>query len=360
MSGAYLILENGTVFKGRFFGYEAEAVGELVFSTGMTCYLETLTDPCHFGQIVLQTFPLIGNFGVIPAEFSSGAGQLKAYIVREHCQEPSNFRSEGNLDTFLYQNKIPGLCGIDTRALTRVIRDNGSMNAMISKTPELSVEQWTALRSYKITGAVEAVSQNGPTAIFTDSPGTERKTQKLALWDFGDTLRSLHMFASQGFQFGNEFGHSAAADEILAGNPDGVVLTDGPGDPAENTRIIKEIKKLCGAKIPIFAVGLGHQMLALANGAKTEKLPFGHHGANQPVRETETGRVFMTAQNHGYAVTPDSLPDTAEMSYINLNDGTCEGVTYKDIPAFSVQFRPPYEARGLFDRFDGLMERGRD
>ena len=344
MSDAFLLLENGTVFKGHPFGYSGEAVGELVFSTAMAGYLETLADPVYFGQIVLQTFPLIGNYGVIPDDFGSGPVHLKAYIVREWCQEPSNFRSEGNLDSFLRENKIPGLYGIDTRALTRIIRENGVMNAMISKTPKLSEAQWAALREYKVAGAVAAVNAGSAPGSGFRIPNSEFR---VAVWNFG----AAHTLASSLSAHGCTPAFAAydmTADEILAARPDGVVLSGGPGDPAENTRVIGEIKKLIGSGIPVFGVGLGHQMLALARGAKCEKLLFGHHGSNQAVTECATGRMFITDQNHGYAVIPDSLPGAAKLSYVNSNDGTCEGIEYADFPAFSVQFDPSGD---FFEKF---------
>ena len=367
MSDVYLILENGVVFKGRTFGHDGEAVGELVFSTGMTGYMETLADPAYYGQIVLQTFPLIGNYGVIPNDFGPGPIHLKAYIVRDWCQEPSNFRSEGNLDSFLYEKKIPGLCGIDTRALTRIIRDNGTMNAMISKTPDLSDGQWAALRGYKVANAVAAVAKS---KVENSSPGTARglqphpdpgagsigsgadgTTYNVALQDFGNAFKLADGLSANGCR-PTVFSYNATADEILAAKPDGIVLSGGPGDPAENARLIAEIKKLSGSGVPILAVGLGHQMLALARGAKTIKLQSGHRGSNQPVSIPGTPRVFATAQNHGYAVDPDSLPGCAAVSYVNSNDGTCEGVKYEDIPAFSVQFDPTDE---VFREYASLL-----
>jgi len=345
---AYLILENGIVFKGRPFGYDTQAVGELVFTTGMTGYLETLADPVYYGQIVLQTFPLIGNYGVIPADFGPGPVHLKAYIVRQWCQEPSNFRSEGNLDSFLREMKIPGLCDLDTRALTRIIRENGVMNAMVSNTPELSGQQWASLRGYRITGAVAAVCGGGDVSE-TQSSDSEYKT---VVWNFGDAPGLAEGLLGHGCT-PVIVSHGANFGDVLAHNPDGIVLSGGPGDPSENMRIIQEIRKLCDKGIPIFGVGLGHQMLALALGAKTIKLPFGHRGANQPVSEFSSGRVFVTSQNHGYAVAPDSLPDTAVMSCVNSNDGTCEGIDYIDIPAFSVQFNPTDD---VFARFLAMMK----
>jgi len=280
---------------------------------------------------------------------------LKAYIVREWCQEPSNFRSEGNLDNFLSSNKTPGLFDIDTRALTRIIRDNGTMNAMISGTPELSDEQWTRLRGYKITGAVAACAEARAranaecrmrNAESKDGITSETKS-KVVLWDFGDTYSIADALISRGCA-PVICKYDITAVDILTLDPAGIVLSEGPGDPAENTQIIQEITKLFGSNIPIFGVGLGHQMLALARGAGTEKLPFGHRGSNQTVEDFGTGRVFVTGQNHGYTVVPASLPASARMSHVNLSDGACEGIEYSDVPAFSVQFSPTEE---LFNKF---------
>ena len=356
MSDTYLILENGAVFKGFSFGYDTEAVGELVFTTGMTGYLETLADPVYCGQIVLQTFPLIGNYGIIPNDFGPGPVHMKAYIVRQWCQEPSNFRSEGNLDSFLREKRIPGLYGIDTRALTRMLRECGVMNAMLSKTPELSKTQWEYLRGYKITGAIAAVCGSGDEFEIRNSEfgidPVAHFSPKVVVWNFGNALKLADGLAAHGCT-PVIAGHKTDADGVLSQNPDGIVLSGGPGDPAENTRIIREIGNLCGKGVPVFGVGLGHQMLALSRGALTAKLPFGHRGANQPVTGISTGQVFVTSQNHGYTVAPDSLPDTAVMSYVNSNDGTCEGIDYKDIPAFSVQFNPTDD---VFARFLAMMK----
>ena len=363
MSSAYLILENGAVFKGRSFGYEGEAVGEVVFSTGMAEYLETLSDPAYFGQIVLQTFPLIGNYGIIPQDLGPGPAHLKAYIVRDWCQEPSNFRSEGTLDTFLRNHRIPGLFGIDTRKLTRLIRSNGVMNAMISKTPELSEAQWAELRGYSISGAVEAVAEqrrewkveNGKSKVSEEQRDAGNKnSSRVVIWDFGSAFKLSGQFAAFGCDV-SVVGHDATADAILSLNPDGVAFSGGPGDPSENTRIIGDIKELCGKSVPILAVGLGHQMLALAHGARTGKLLFGHRGINQPVIHRKTGHAFVTTQNHGYTVESDSLPGSAEVSYENLSDMTCEGIDYSDIPAFSVQFDPTGE---IIERFMMMQRKG--
>jgi carbamoyl-phosphate synthase small subunit len=357
MGKAYLILENGAVFEGTSFGYEGETIGELVFNTGMTGYLETLTDPSYYGQIVIQTFPLIGNYGVIPSDFESDRVQVKAYIVREWCQEPSNFRCEGALDTFLRAQRIPGLYGIDTRAVTKIVRESGVMNARISDKPELTQEEWRELRSYVIRESVENTSTNKAYTLSADAP-----KYKVALWDFGAKYNIARELQKRGCDV-TVLPWSSTAEEIKALKPDGVMLTNGPGDPADNTGIISELKKLCTCNIPTFGICLGHQLLALSQGARTKKLHYGHRGANQPVLETDTGRVLVTSQNHGYAVLSDTLPETAAASFINCNDGTCEGVVYKNMPAFSVQFHPeacggPLDSRWLFDRFIAMMEEG--
>lgn len=356
MNTGYLILENGAVFEGKTFGYEAETIGELVFNTGMTGYLETLTDPSYYGQIVIQTFPLIGNYGVIPSDFESGSIQVKAYIVRQWCQEPSNFRCEGSLDTFLYDNKIPGLYGIDTRALTKIVREHGVMNAKISKKPTLTDEEWAELKNYVITGSVEATSTKEAYQL----KSTEG-IYKVVLWDFGAKGNIARELQKRGCNV-TVMPAAATAEEILALKPDGIMLSNGPGDPKENTRIIAELKKLCAHQVPTFGICLGHQLLALSQGAETKKLHYGHRGANQPVLETDTGRVFVTSQNHGYAVLSETLPETAEANYVNCNDGSCEGVTYKNMPVFSVQFHPeaaagPLDSQWLFDKFIGMMKK---
>jgi len=362
LNDAYLILENGTVFRGQPFGYKAGTVGELVFNTSMTGYLETLADPVYYGQIVVQTFPLIGNYGVIPPDFGPGPVHLKAYIVRDWCQEPSNFRSEGNLDSFLRENKIPGLYGIDTRKLTRILRENGTMNATITSSPELSDEQWTQLRGYKIKGAVKAVCtasseyKDQNTETISDAQraaidintitkksitATEKIGQKpkprIIVWNFGNGPKIAAQLRTLGITPAMA-NFDATAAEIQAQTPTRIILSGGPGDPEENTGIIKEIAKLYDTNTPILGIGLGHQMLALANGAKTIKLPFGHRGANQPVEEQKTGRVFITTQNHGYTVTQNTLPKNAEISHKNTNDETCEGIKYKNTQTQSIQF----------------------
>ena len=344
---AYLILGNGMIFEGEYFGAQGEVTGEIVFATGMTGYLETLTDPSYYGQIVLQTFPLIGNYGVIPSDFESGFVGTRAYIVKHPCQDPSNFRSEGNLDTFLKERGIIGLCGIDTRALAKIIRENGVMNGKIMSSPPKEADRAETV-AYSIVGAVAAVSP-GTAARIGSGP------HRVVLMDFGAKRGIAEALAARGCEVWS-FPHNASAQEIIQIKPHGIMLSNGPGDPAEaaNSGIIETIRTLEKGGIPIFGICLGHQFLALAKGYSTKKLKFGHRGANQPVKEISTGQVYITSQNHGYAVIAD------EGSFVNVNDGTCEGMDYGN--SFSVQFHP--EARGgpldtafLFDRFIERMKK---
>ncbi|MBQ1687367.1 MAG: glutamine-hydrolyzing carbamoyl-phosphate synthase small subunit [Ruminococcus sp.] len=353
---AYLILENGIVFEGESFGAEKETMGELVFTTAMTGYLETLTDPSYYGQVVLQTFPLIGNYGVIPADFETDTPVLKGYIVREWCQAPSNFRCEGQLDAFLKEKGVPGICGIDTRALTRIVREYGVLNCKIQYKPDMTDEEMAALKAYTIKDAVESTTCSEQEVFM---PEGEEK-YNVVLMDFGAKHNIGRELNKRGCKLTVVPAHTSA-EEILALDPDGIMLSNGPGDPAENVQVIEELKKLCTANIPIFGICLGHQLLALAQGGKTAKLHYGHRGANQPVKELSSGRVFITSQNHGYAVVSDSLHEGAEVSFVNGNDGTCEGVVYSNMPAFSVQFHPeacggPQETSFLFDKFMDMIK----
>lgn len=352
---AYLILENGTYFEGKAFGAEKETTGELVFTTAMTGYLETLTDPSYFGQVVIQTFPLIGNYGVIPADFESKSPALKAYIVRNWCQAPSNFRCEGDLDTFLKSADIPGLYDIDTRALTRIVREYGVMNCKLTYTLDNLEKDIEEIKPYKVTDAVKSTSTEEKLEFKAEEP-----KYNVVLIDYGAKHNIGRELVKRGCNL-TVVPYSATVEEILALNPDGIMLSNGPGDPEENVEAIKTLKKLCEHKIPTFGICLGHQLLALSQGAKTEKLHYGHRGANQPAKELSTDRVYITSQNHGYAVINDSVPSNAEVSFVNGNDGTCEGVNYKDMPAFSVQFHPeacggPKDTAFLFDRFIKMIE----
>lgn len=371
---AFLILADGTVFEGKSVGAKGSVIGETVFTTGMTGYIETLTDPSYYGQIVTQTFPLIGNYGVIPEDYESKKSHIKGYIVRELCDKPSNFRCKGDLDGFLKAQGIIGLCGIDTRRLTKILREAGVMNGMIVSDdvcPEINEGLLTKIKSYTIKDAVKNVQgavREEPLKNAVEPEKTfyytkdfaDGKNKKVVLFDFGAKANIERELERRGCEV-KVVPYNTTAEEITAMAPDGIMLSNGPGDPQENTGVIAEIKKLCEyKKIPIFGICLGHQMLALANGAKTVKLKYGHRGGNQPVKDLKTGRVYITSQNHGYAVENDSLPSNAELSFINTNDGTCEGVSYKDIKAFSVQFHPeacggPHDTNFLFDRFINMM-----
>ncbi len=348
----YLVLENGRVFEGYSFGAEQEVVGELVFTTGMTGYLETLTDKRHYGQIVVHTFPLIGNYGVIPADFEHETPCVKGYIVKDWCQEPSNFRSEGPLDAFLKTHQVTGLYGIDTRELTKILRQHGTMNGMITPDPPAGVPE--PVRQYAVSQALAAVSVRQP---FTETGGSGR--YKVALLDCGYRESTRRALLDRDCEV-TVFPYNTPAKDILSYQPDGILLSEGPGDPRENTALIWELKTLLDAGIPLFGIGLGHQLLALACGFQVERLPHGHRGANYPARDLTTGRVYITSQNHGYVVVQDSVdPKVAQPWFVNVNDGTNEGLLYRDRPVFSVQFQPrggPKDTASLYDRFIKLME----
>lgn len=352
MKKGYLVLADGQVFQGLRFGGEADALGELVFTTGMCGYVETLTDPSYAGQIVMQTYPLIGNYGIIPEDYEGGC-RVKGYVVRERCQHPSNFRCQGDLEGFLKERNIPGLYGVDTRQLTRIIRESGVMNACIcDEVPK----DLTPLREYAVTGVVEAVTREAPYVY--EAQGETRF--RVSLLDYGAKNNIIQELQKRGCEV-TVLPASAAAEEVLAAKPDGVMLSNGPGDPAENVYQIEQIKKLLG-KVPLFGICLGHQLTALAAGGRTYKLKYGHRGVNQPVRDLNGVRTYITSQNHGYAVDGDSVK-IGRVSFANANDATCEGMDYPGLRAFTVQFHP--EARGgpqdtafLFDRFIALMEGG--
>ncbi len=346
---AYLTLQNGKQFVGYRFGAEGDVTGELVFTTGMTGYAETLTDPSYYGQIVAQTFPLIGNYGVTP-DGESAKPWVSAYIVREKCDKPSNFRCEKTINEYLKENGIIGLYGIDTRELTKIVREAGVMNASITSKP---LDELSDIYSYFIRNAVKSVTC-AEVEYFGNPEGL-----KVAVWDFGAKDNIVRELVKRGC-YCVKVPSFYTAEQILELNPDGLMLTNGPGDPAENIEIIENIKKLAG-KLPVFGICLGHQLFALAMGGKTKKMKYGHRGANQPVKNVETGRVYISSQNHGYEVISSSLRGVGNLSYINANDGTCEGFDYPELNAYTVQFHPeacggPQDAEFLFDRFINNMK----
>lgn len=348
----YICLANGDIFEGKSFGAKGEVLGELVFTTGMGGYIETLTDPSYYGQIVMQTFPLIGNYGFIEEDQESEKSAVSAYIVREYCKEPSNFRCGYTLEKYLENNNIVGVYDVDTREITKTIREYGVMNAVITDDPDkVDMEK---LKAYRVTDAVKSVSCTKPYMSASD----EHK-YNVVLIDYGTKKNIVRELNKRGCNVA-VVPYNTKAQDILALDPDGIMLSNGPGDPEENTEAISELAKLVGKK-PIFAICLGHQLLALALGASTTKLKYGHRGVNQPVKNLETGRTFISSQNHGYAVVNESVENIGgKISYINANDGTCEGVDYPDKSAFSVQFHPeacsgPHDTRFIFDKFTDMM-----
>ena len=352
---AYLVLANGTVFEGFSFGAEGEVTGETVFTTGMTGYLETITDRSYYGQIITQTFPLIGNYGVIPEDFESDAPVVKGYIVKQWCQDPSNFRSEGDLDAFLKRSGVIGLYGIDTRKLTKILREHGVMNGRITTERPDSVPQ--EVLDYEIKDAVKTCSTS---EIYKLGEG---KKYRVAVLDYGLKRNILRSLLTRDIEV-IVYPHDTPADKMLADKPDGIMLTNGPGDPrsVENLPIVAELKKLCVSGVPIFGICFGNQLLALAHGFEIEKLKYGHRGGNQPARDAMGKRVYITSQNHGYAVVSSSIdPKIADEWFVNVNDKTNEGVMYKNAPIYSVQFHPeasagPHDTSWLFDRFVATME----
>lgn len=342
---AKLILENGTIFEGTAFGYLEESVGEVVFNTGMTGYQEVLTDPSYYGQIVTMTYPLIGNYGINIEDTESKSIKVKGFIVREKCSSPSNFRCEFQLEDYLKQNKIIGLEGIDTRALTKMLRNNGTMKGIITLEELVLEDVQEKLQSFSNEYAVKSVS----TDVIKQVEGAGKH---VAILDFGIKQNIVRNFVKRGCKV-SVFPYDASSDEVLAVNPDLIFLSNGPGNPEDLPGSIENIKNLIGKK-PIVGICLGHQLLALSLGGKTSKLKFGHRGSNHPVKDLEENRVHITSQNHGYVV--EQLPEEFEVTHVNLNDGTIEGMKHKTLPIYSVQFHPeacpgPKDSEYIFDKF---------
>lgn len=349
-----LVLENGTYWIGEGFGSEQDIVGEVVFTTGMTGYQETLSDPSYCGQIVIFTYPLIGNYGVNRDDFESIHPSIHGIIVKEACPYPSNFRCEMTFDEFLKAKKIPGISGVDTRSLTKMIRQYGTLKGAICSIDQDPHQMAEYLKNTELPrDQVAKVSTKKP----YPSPG---RGNRVVLIDFGmkhGILRELNKRDCDVVVVP----YNTSAEEILLLKPDGVMLSNGPGDPKDVPCAMEMIKQIIG-KIPIFGICLGHQLFALANGAETEKMKFGHRGSNHPVKELATNKVSITSQNHSYTVKIDSLVHTdLEVTHVALNDGTVEGLKHKYFPAFTVQYHPeaspgPEDANSLFDQFIALMD----
>ena len=382
---AILALEDGRYFEGESFGATGTATGEACFNTSMTGYQEVLTDPSYRGQIVAMTVPQIGNYGINHHDDESSQPHVRGFVIEELSPIVSNWRSEMDLDTYLKQWKIPGIQGIDTRALTKHLRTRGAMRSVITTevgTVKEAVD--LALASPPMEGSdfVKEVSAPSPFRWDPDSldsrewdipsPSQNRAggpegafhplvapKYRIVAYDFGVKRNILRRLRQQGFEV-DVVPSTTSAKDVLAKNPDGVFLSNGPGDPAALTYIHKEVRELIGKK-PIFAICLGHQILGHAFGGKTFKMKFGHRGGNQPVKDLRSGKVAITAQNHGFAIDPSSLPGNVEVTHINLNDGSLEGMRHREWPAFSVQYHPeyapgPHDSEYLFDRFIHLME----
>ncbi len=389
---AFLILEDGTIFEGTHIGASKEIISEIVFNTSMAGYLEVLTDPSYAGQAVCMTYPLIGNYGVCREDMESRRAWPDGFIVRELSRIPSNFRCDITIQEFLEENGVPGIAGIDTRALVKILREKGTMNGMITTDenyrleeilPKLKayttgkvVELVTCKEKYTLTAAKE-LSDNGPVSgssrfqkdeyengIREKKPSMVRKLSgqglRVALLDLGAKDNIAKSLAARGCEV-TVYPAGTKAEEIIEAKPDGIMLSNGPGDPKECVGVISEIKKLYDTDITIFAICLGHQLMALATGADTYKMKYGHRGGNHPVKDLQTGRVYISSQNHGYVVDTDKLdPKVAIPAFINVNDGTNEGLSYTGKNIFTVQFHPeacpgPQDSGDLFDRFITMM-----
>lgn len=354
MSKAYLLLENGMVFEGEGFGAAGTRVGELVFTTGMTGCAESLTDPSYRGQLITFTFPMLGNYGICYEDRESPHIHARGVVVREYFPSPSNFRAEVDVDTFLREEGVCGICGVDTRRITQLIRTKGVMNAAVTDAePDDALLE--LVRANRVMGVVDEVTVKEPLLL---APRGEAR-YSVALLDYGYKRSIADCLTARGCAV-TLYPARTPAEQIIAAGHDGVMLSNGPGDPQENAYSIEQIKILMDT-LPTFGICLGHQMMAIASGARTRKMKFGHRGANQPAKDLKTGRVYVTSQNHGYAVDNASLSDSgAVMRFVNVNDGSCEGLDYPGKRAFSLQFHPeahggPLDCSGMFERFISMM-----
>ena len=382
---AYLVLEDGSVHRGESMGARVEGHGEVVFNTSMTGYQEVLTDPSYAGQLVTLTYPLVGNYGINPQDFESARIRVAGFVVREHCDQPSHGRSDRTLDEYLKSHGIPGICGVDTRAITRRLRERGVMMGLLTTgSPEAAAAQLAELPRYDDQDLVRTVTaedkyewQDGPRVIqasvsfevgtptFT-ATGTvirsgevEEPNHRILVTDVGLKYNILRLLRERGCEV-IAVPAETSAEDMLAMNPSGILLSPGPGDPQLLDYVVGNVRQILG-RVPVMGICLGHQLVARALGADTFKLKFGHRGGNHPVQDLATGRVHITAQNHGFAVNPDTLPPGLEVSHINLNDGTVEGTRHRDMPLFTIQYHSeaspgPRDNEYIFDEFLGMVK----
>jgi len=372
MTKAILVLEDGRTFNGASFGADGETFGEMVFNTSMSGYQEILTDPSYAGQIVCMTYPLIGNYGVNESDVESRRPWVEGFVVREASRIASNWRSTESLDEYLKRNSIVGIEHIDTRALVRHIRDKGAMRAGISTietnpqtllakilaSPEMANRE---LASFVTAEDSYVYAQSAETQSQIPNPKSQIEQFHIVAFDFGVKTNSLREFSKFGCRVTVVPADTAASD-VMALKPDGIFLSNGPGDPASMTKVIDEIKKLAETETPIFGICLGHQLIGSAFGGETYKLKFGHRGGNQPIKDLTTGKIEITSHNHGFAVDAGSLPPEVEVTHVNLNDNTVAGLRHKTLPVFSVQYHPesapgPHDSEYLFERFVELMSK---
>ena len=357
---AYLVLEDGSVFQGYSFGAQVDTYGEVVFNTSMTGYQEVLTDPSYAGQIVVFTYPLVGNYGINERDNESGKIQVAGFVVREQCLTPSSASSSATLDEFLASQGVSGIYGVDTRAITRRLRSRGVMMGIVSlDSPEEALVRIGSIPRYDEVDFVRTVTTRRPYHWEDEGEKDAEPRYRILVDDYGLKYNILRILKSRGCKVIAVPATATAAD-MLAQQPDGVLLSPGPGDPALLDYIVQNVSKLLG-RVPVMGICLGHQIVARALGASTFKLKFGHRGSNHPVKDLESGRVYITAQNHGYAVDGDSLAGGLEVSHVNLNDGTVEGLVHRKLPILTTQYHSeaspgPRDNEYLFDRFLGLVE----
>jgi len=360
---AILVLEDGRTFRGEAFGAEGEAFGEMVFNTSMSGYQEILTDPSYAGQIVCMTYPLIGNYGVNEEDIESRKPWVEGFVVREASRIASNWRSTETLDSYLKRHKIVGIEHIDTRALVRHIRDKGAMRAVISSA---DLDEKSLIE--KVLSSPEMKNRELASSVTIektfDYPAENQEKFHVVAYDFGVKTNSLREFAKFGCKI-TVVPAETPADEVLKMKPDGIFLSNGPGDPSSMKKVVEQIKKLTETEVPMFGICLGHQILGQVFGGETYKLKFGHRGGNQPIKDLTTGKIEIASHNHGFAVEAESLPDAVEVTHVNLNDNTVAGLQHKILPVFSVQYHPesapgPHDSEYLFKRFIELMEKQKD